>query len=308
MAGLDVKRVLVTGGSGFIGRECLPRLAARGFQVHSLSRQVQADHPVVCWHRGDFREAAAIVDLLAQVQPTHLLHLAWCTEPRTFWNSAENADWRERSEVLFRNFDEAGGRRIVGTGSCAEYDWSNGVCHEEQTRCEPQTRYGQAKLSAGMSLMAMNPGRLSTAWARLFFIYGPLASDRRIPGAVISALLRNEPALCSDGLQQRDFLHVADVAEALVRLVDSDLSGAVNVCSGEAVSIREIAVLAAELLGKRELLKLGALPRAAHEPPLIVGDGTRLRRELNWTPRFTLESGLRDTVAHSLSSDLSRGE
>ena len=297
-----MKRVLVTGGSGFVGRACLPRLLERGFEVHAISPKPQPNDSPVRWHRCDLHESSNVGELMQSLRPTHLLHLAWCTEPNTFWSSPENRRWLECSLTLFQLFEKAGGRRMVGSGSCAEYDWSAGICHEERTPLSPSTLYGQSKLAAATSLAAMNNARLSTAWARLFFLYGPGASDRRMPGAVISALGRNEPARCSTGTQQRDFLHVSDAADAIVRLLDSELSDAVNVCSGEAVSIRDMAISVAELMGKRDLLQLGALPQSPHEPPLVVGDCSRLRQELNWSPEFTLEQGLLDTVTHWAAS------
>lgn len=298
MAGLGMKRVLVTGASGFVGRACLPLLVAQGFEVHAVSQQHQPNNSPIQWHRGDIKKSNVLRELMKRHCPTHLLHLAWCTEPSTFWSSPENHEWRDRSLDLFHLFEQSGGQRIVGTGSCAEYDWTNGVCHEQHSSTVPNTLYGQTKLATATALLSMNDEKLSVAWARLFFLYGPSASARRMPGLVISALCRNEVACCSDGTQQRDFLHISDAADALVRLLDSELTGAVNVCSGEAVSIRDIAIGAANLMQKRELLQLGVLPRSPHEPPLIVGDCTRLRQELNWVRQFTLAEGLRDTITH----------
>ena len=66
-------------------------------------------------------------------------------------------------------------------------------------------------------------------------------------------------ANCSDGTQRRDFLHIEDVGRAIVSLLDSDVTGPTNICSGQAIPIREIAIQAAELIGKREFLRLAAL-------------------------------------------------
>jgi nucleoside-diphosphate-sugar epimerase len=293
-----MKKVLVTGGSGFVGRACFSGLLDRGFEVHAATHRSPPNTAGIRWHRGDLRESTIIGSLMSRIRPTHLLHLAWCTQPGSFWTSPENPEWLDRSIGLFQMFAQCGGKRIVATGSCAEYDWSAGVCHEATTPCRPTTLYGRTKLAAATYLNAMSRHGLSTAWARLFFLYGPGASDRRMPGVVISALSRNVPAQCSDGTQRRDFLHITDAASALVSLLDSDLSGAVNVCSGEAVPIRDMAIRVAELMGKRELLQLGALPQSPHEPPLIIGDCTRLRLELNRAPQFRLSEGLRDTITH----------
>ena len=137
---------------------------------------------------------------------------------------------------------------------------------------------------------------LSTSWARLFFLYGPGASEQRMPGVVISALNRNEFANCSEGTQRRDFLHIEDAGRAIVSLLDSEVTGPTNICSGEATQIRELAMQTAELIGKPELLRIGTVPTAANEPPLIVGDNSRLRDELGWSARYSLAQGLRQTI------------
>ncbi len=292
-----MKRVFVTGGSGFVGRACLSELTARGFEIHATTRGAPLNSARTQWHQVDLGKPADIGSLLLRVQPTHLLHLAWCAKPGSFWTSPENLDWLDRSIGLFQAFSQCGGKRIVATGSCAEYDWSTGVCHEVTTPCRPSTLYGRAKLAAAAYLEAMNGHGLSTGWARLFFLYGPGASEQRMPGVVISALNRDEPANCSDGTQRRDFLHIEDAGRAIVSLLDSDLAGPTNVCSGQATQILDLATQTAELIGKRDLLRIGAVPSAASEPPLIVGDNSRLRDELGWIARYSLSQGLRHTIA-----------
>src|SRR5262249_31036942 len=90
--------------------------------------------------------------------------------------------------------------------------------------------------------------------------------------------------------------HVQDAADALVALLDSDLQGAVNVGSGNAVSVRSLVRRLGVLTGRPELVRCGAVPDRPDEPPLIVADVGRLRGELGWSPRFTLEGGLAQTV------------
>ena len=117
-----------------------------------------------------------------------------------------------------------------------------------------------------------------------------------MPGAVIAGLLRGEPVDCTDGLQRRDFLHILDAADAIVSLLDSDVAGPVNICSGESVPIRDLAEKSAKLLGRSELLRLGTLATRPGEPDVICGDSSRLRNELNWQPHYSIQSGLQQTI------------
>ncbi len=293
----NMKRILVTGASGFVGRHCLPKLLDRDFEVHAVTRQSLLHIPAVHWHFADLEQTGTTAELLRDVQPTHLLHLAWYAEPGAFASSPINCEWMDRSTFLFREFERLGGERIVATGSCFEYDCSDGVCDEFRTPCRSRTNYGRAKLATAAYLDALGSTmNMSTAWARLFFLYGPHASDRRMPGVVISSLMRNEPALCSEGTQLRDFLHIEDAASAIVSLVDSDVTGPVNVCSGSPVRIRDMATTVAEMLGRPDLLCLGKIPTVSDEPILIAGSTARLRNELHWKPQYSLEEGLRKTI------------
>ncbi|MEZ4330500.1 MAG: GDP-mannose 4,6-dehydratase [Myxococcota bacterium] len=138
--------------------------------------------------------------------------------------------------------------------------------------------------------------QLSAAWGRVFFLYGPREHPDRLVSSVIRSLLRGEPARCSHGRQIRDYLHVQDVADGLVALLDSDLRGAVNVSSGEATTLREIVLTIGRLLDRGDLIQLGALPARANDTALVVGDNARIVAETGWKPAHDLESGLRQTI------------
>ncbi len=291
-----MKRVLVTGGSGFVGRHCLPQLLELGYEVHVISSQRQTgDH--VKWHTVDLMDQLGVATLMKTVQPTHLLHLAWITEPRRYSTAPENVDWLASSLQLLRSFHQHGGKRVIMTGSCAEYDWNYGWCREDLTPLKPATLYGQCKaaLFATLEGYAKQVG-LSWGWGRLFFMYGPHSHPSRIPGVVIESLSRNESARCSHGNQIRDFLHIADVASALVALIDSEVQGPLNIASGEPVTIRQIVLQIADHFGRRNLVEFGAIPTAATDPPLLVADVRRLTLELGWKPVHSLASGLDSTL------------
>lgn len=293
-----MKRVLVTGANGFIGRCALPLLQAAGYEIHAVSSAVRAVDPSVTWHRVDLLEPDAAATLIAHVRPSHLLHLAWDTRPGIYWTSPDNFRWVRASLELLEAFKGVDGERVVMAGSCAEYDWRYGWCSERVTPLQPSTPYGQCK-HALQALLAAYCGMagLSWAWGRIFFLYGPREHPLRLVSSVIMALLREQPAPCSSGLQMRDFLHVADVAAAFVALLESNVQGAVNVASGTPVSIREVVTQIAVALGRVDLLRLGARPVAASEPPLLAADVRRLVDEVKWRPQYDLGSGLASTIA-----------
>jgi nucleoside-diphosphate-sugar epimerase len=298
-----MKRVLVTGASGFLGKPCVPLLIALGYEVHLVSSRA-ADVPSdkandnLIWHQTDLlNEEANIAKLISQIRPTHLLHLAWCrTLPGKYGNDADNLRWVESSITLFREFVQSGGQRIVVAGTCMEYDWSYGFCSETNTPLKPASVYGTCKQSLQLLLhaFALKTG-ISAAWGRVFFLYGPQEYPERLVASVIRSLLKGEKALCSDGQQLRDFLYIDDAAAAFISLLESDIDGAVNVGSGKPIAVKEVAYKIGDILGRRDLIRLGSLPSRPNEPPMLVADVRRLQ-STNWQANIDLENGLERTI------------
>lgn len=292
-----MKRVLVTGASGFIGRHSLHLLAERDYEVHAVTLGPVVPGPYR-WHHVDLLVPGGVDCLVREVRPTHLLHFAWYAVPGQYWTSLENFRWVQASLELLQAFQACGGHRVVMAGTCAEYDWRYGACVEDVTPLNPATPYGVCKnaLHALAEAFGVQTG-LSVAWGRIFFLYGPHEPPGRLVASVIGALLRGQPARTSHGRQVRDFLHVQDVADAFVHLLESEVTGAVNVASGRPVALLDVVGRIADLIGRRDLLEVGAIPASPSEPMLLVADTGRLNREAGWTPRYGLEEGLRHTIA-----------
>jgi nucleoside-diphosphate-sugar epimerase len=137
---------------------------------------------------------------------------------------------------------------------------------------------------------------LSAAWGRIFFAYGPREHPQRLVSSMVCSLLKGLPARCSHGRQIRDYMHVQDISDALVALLDSPVTGPVNISSGLPISIREIVLRIGHIVGRPELIQMGAILPRVSEPPLIVGENRRLVAEVGWKRRFDLESGLNQTI------------
>jgi nucleoside-diphosphate-sugar epimerase len=284
-------RVLLTGATGLIGRTAARALADAGHEVIALSRSGQAGatgQTIAC----DLLDTDQVSAVIRDVRATHLLHLAWHDGPKDRWVSPVNLDWMAATLHLVRDFARAGGRRAVCAGSCAEYDWSQPEL-SETTPLRPRTLYGAAKAGTGIALG--NAGAalgLSIAWARIFFVYGPGEPPGRLLGDLIGNLKAGTPVDCTDGLQERDFLHTDDLAHALTRLLISDVTGAVNIASGTAIPVRDLINEVATQMGRPDLIRLGAVPRGKDDPARLAADVTRMRQEVGFVPQHDIASGV----------------
>ena len=294
----DKPRLLVTGATGFVGGNVLPMLGTNAWELHAVRRAVAApvedDDSPFTWHAGDLRDPERVRAIVAEVQPTHILHLAWNAEHGRFWTAPDNDAWAEGTVALARAFAKQGGRRFVAAGTCAEYDWTGSThpCREADTPCDPAAPYGKAKLAACSGVMAAaQESGMSAAWGRLFFLYGPGEDARRLVPSVLDALRAGRRAEVTEGTQVRDFLHVHDAARAFVALLTSALEGPVNIGSGRPVTVRTVVETLARVMGRPDDVDFGARPMPAGEPPAIVADITRLQ-SIGWSPQVTLERGL----------------
>jgi nucleoside-diphosphate-sugar epimerase len=258
---------------------------------------VRGDVSGVHWHSADLLDASRVNALVSEIEPTHLLHLAWYAVPGKYRTSPENLRWVQASLELYMAFAACGGRRVVGAGSCIEYGREDARCSEATTTLAPSTLYGACKHALHvMSEAFAREAGLSAAWGRVFFLYGPHEHPDRLVAHVTRSVLGGERVRTTHGNQVRDFLHVADVAAALVALLDSEVSGAVNIASGFPVALKELFGKIAELTGRGELIEVGALPTPVGEPPVICADVTRLRDEVGWSPQYDLDRGIEETV------------
>lgn len=315
--------VLVTGASGFIARHALLELANAGCRVVATSHsppgpsvaeslttpsgvstsQPRTDRPgPLTWRADDLLQPGRAAALVAEVRPTHLIHAAWDATPGQFWETPKNLDWLRSGRELFEAFAACGGRRAVGVGSCAEYDFgrlrANGLRVQElSTPLGGSSLYARCKRELHEHARAsFDRGGASLAWARVFFVYGPGEHPDRLVAGLIRALLSGRVAECRAPALIRDYMDARDAGRALAATLLSGVDGPVNIASGEGISLGDLSRQIAEVCDRPDLLRLGSsVP--PDQPLRLVADVSRLHGEAGFQPRYPLLAGLGDAVA-----------
>lgn len=295
-------KVLLTGAAGFIGSQVLRVLVEEGCDVSGVVRPGGNVRRIEPWLsriaviEADLHDADRLSMHVERLRPDLCLHLAWTTEPGQYLQSLENLALLDASCRLALALAKAGCRRLVGIGTCFEYDTDAGYL-SEGSPTRPRSLYAAAKLSLGALLLQLQPlTGMETAWVRLFYQYGPSEHERRLVPSVALALLEDRVAAVGAGTQVRDFLHVEDVARAIWAVARSGLTGVVNVGSGLPVTVREIVATVGALVGRPDRIAWGARPADPSDPPFICANNARLVQATGWEPRYGLEEGLRVTV------------
>lgn len=289
------KKVLVTGATGFIGNCVTDELIKRGYEVHSLVYPPFApEKKGLVQYEMNLLDSSAIENFFKEHSFENLIHLAWYVGAKCHVANS-NLDWVIASLNLLKNFHKSGGKKFVAAGTISEYEYKYGYLLEDETSTNPGTLYGNGKNSVyNVAKVFCEQNEIDFKWPRIFNLYGPCEKSARLMPSVINSCLQGEDVKVSDCLKFQDYLHVKDTASGIVDVFESNVNGAVNICSGKPVQLRYIVEKIAELTNFKGNILWGAIP-AAFGNELVVGNNDKLK-SIGWKQKYTLEEGLKETI------------
>jgi len=268
--------VFVTGGTGFIGQKCIKHLVEDGSDVRIiiLTRKWIPSDENVTYIKGEISDNRLISKVMSEYHPDVMLHLAWNVKNRGYEKNDENIEWVKWSRNTVQTFLENGGRNLICSGTCFEYDSSGRELIKESSVCRPNTLYGACKLKLYDELEELCRRYKSRfVWGRVFYPYGPGEEKRKFITNVIETLERGNRFVCSAPGNVADYIHVNDVANIFCRFtIEERFSGIYNVCTGEKMSIKQIVETIAERLGKKQMIDCSSEDGNS----FLVGDRSRL--------------------------------
>lgn len=286
------KKVFLTGGTGLIGTETIPFLKKQGFDIYALTIGDEKSSDSITYIKANLFDKNEIDAIMQKIKPEYLLHYAWLSTG--LFNDNSNFDFLTSSIDLLKAFVQNGGKRVVMAGTYAEYGYHNEILSEDMP-AEPINIYSQCKdFVRQISESYCKNNNVSFGWGRIFSAFGKERDPRRLTSDVINHLRANEPVTIRSGSLIRDYIYTKDIASAFVKFLDSDVEGIVNICTGKETSIHDYVMKIAKIMGKENLVIFNE--QASPQQVRVVGNNTRLSKEVGFAPKYTIEEALEEVI------------
>lgn len=288
-----MNNILLTGGTGLIGKECIPFLLKKHLNIYvfttnlsNLQLSSKYIHYIYC----NIFDYDQVKKLLNTIKPKYLIHMAWLSTG--LFDDNINYQYLEASLNLLRAFSVCGGERFVGAGTYAEY----GKCEnyiKEDAKTNPYNSYSFCKdMFNKIATSYCLKNNISYSWGRIFSAFGIEHDVRRLTGDIVQHFLVNEKLIIRNSSLIRDYIYSKDVAAAFVELLCSTVSGNVNICTGKGTSIKDFTTIFGRIFDKENLIEYEN--RESPQPNCIIGNPSKLFKEVGFIPSYSLERAVVD--------------
>jgi UDP-glucose-4-epimerase GalE len=302
-------KVLVTGGAGYIGSHACKALARRGFEPITYDNLSRGNRWAIKWgplEEGEIADVTRLRAVLDRYQPVAVMHFAAFAyvgesveQPLLYYQNNVGG-----SAALFHAVIETRTIPVVFSSTCATYGVPEKVPIPEEHPQRPINPYGSSKLMVERILADLGHAHGLRSIALRYFNAAGADPDGDIGEAHdpephliprVLAAARDETAVTvygddyetTDGTCIRDYIHVADIADAHVRALEYLLSGgsscALNLANAQGYSVMDVIQVAQRVSGKA--IRVEMAPRRPGDPPVLVGAADRARAMLGWAPR-----------------------
>jgi UDP-glucose 4-epimerase len=308
-----MKRVILTGATGFIGANLAHRLLTEGHEVHLLLRKgysrwrIDTIQNEVNIHIVDLIDAEALKSCIASIQPDWVFHLA------VYGAYSTQSDLRLMNETNFiatANLVDVcsriGFESFINTGSSSEYGIKN-YAPSENDLIEPNSIYGITKAAATHYCRHMALSRkLSLTTLRLYSVFGPYEEPTRlIPTLIVEGLKGGLPPLVNPSIS-RDYTYINDVLDAYILTASNPtkITGKIyNLGTGVQTSLHEVVDLACLILPIKVEPEWGTMPDRQWDTSIWVADHSNITKDLGWLPKHTLKVGFERSVDWLISNE-----
>lgn len=303
-------RLLIVGGTGFIGRNLAIKAVKKGYTTVVLSLNkpnVEQKIGNVEYLEADTTNFAQLQEKLSNAKFEYVVNLSGYIDHISFLdggNQIIDAHFGGLQNIL-KLLDWNVLKRFVQIGSSDEYG-NLSAPQSEEMREAPISPYSLAKVASSQLLqMLYRTESLPTVTLRLFLVYGPGQNINRFLPQIIKGCLLDSRFPTSDGEQLRDFCYVSDITDGILSVLTNDkvVGEIINLASGEPVAIREVVEQVQNIVGLG-IPEFGKIPYRISENMALYANVSKAKELLDWRVKMTLASGIKETVKSFREIDL----
>ena len=274
-----MKKILVTGITGSIGQYIVEPLKELGFDIYGIgTRNISPkDFNYINLNINDHEK---LKNVFYDIKPEYLIHLAWDLS-KGYFHSNANFDMLTSSINILKYFKDNNGKKAIYIGTYVEYSFDN-IPAKEYDRLNPTTIYAKCKnYLREIAELYCKSNNIDFCWSRVFNTYGENDNNTRLFPYIVNSLKNDEKVSINYSQLEKDYIYAGDIAKILSLIINSNISGIINICSGKGLKLKDLAMMIAEKLGKVNLLELKEL--STNEPLKTIGDNSRIVNELKFT-------------------------
>lgn len=299
------KRVAITGGAGFIGANLIRKLLSLNHEINLLVRpstdlwRLKDVLAQIKIHEIDIFDKQNLTKTFTKINPQAIIHLATYTQYRNQQDFEQMVETNIKGTLNILaaskdiNYDV-----FINTGSSSEYG-IKGKPMKEADILEPVSFYAATKSSATLLCQVFSREyKKPIVTLRPFSVYGPFEEKTRFIPTIIKSVIENKTIKLTPGNERRDFIYVDDVTEIYVKAIQKgkSLVGQIlNMGTGIEYTNDEIVKTLFKVANKKVEIEKGAFPARLWDTPHWVADISKIKKLLNWEPKYKIDEGLRKT-------------
>lgn len=302
-------RILITGPTGFIGSHLVPRIVENGYDVYVLERYVTGRYvlgqarkvkTVFC----DLREAFSVRKTIREVSPHIVIHLASISPVSYSYDHSQEV--METNLLGTINLAEACLHEVPSLkqfvfASTSETYGNGPNPKKEDTTQNPNSPYAVSKMASEKYLLYMLEAYgFPISILRNFNTYGRKNNGHFVVERAIIQMLTGKTVELGDPNPVRDFMFIDDHINSYLGCIENPkaIGNVFNFCTGKGISIRQMVDLISELTSFKGKVYWNTIPSRPSDISTLIGDYEKAKRLLDWSPKFTLENGLKTTIEY----------
>ncbi len=292
------KKILITGGTGFIGYHLAKKCVSLNWSVDSISTKSPLNE----------KKLKKVKYLKIDISKKKDLKKKLSEDYDYVVNLAGYVDHSKKKKTLYSHYNGCKNisqiflkkkiKKFIQIGSCIEYGKNLSPQKEDSSNTKTFSIYGKAKLMSTNYLLSMyKKHSFPVSILRLYLVYGPYQAKNRIIPIVIDNALKSKEFDCSAGTQFRDFVYVDDVVKGIIKLLKNKKTDGqiINLGSGKPIMIKNVILKICKIIGSGKP-QFGKIKFRKDEIKKLYPNITKAKKILNWVPKVKINLGLKKTI------------